>query len=158
MKNLLGIDIDGVFNIMSYDDVEGDINKTPVVYLNKIIEVVPNCDILITSSWGNKNNKTTKALVNAGFKYPEKIVGVTGCCNGEYSRSKEISEWLNNFSKSEYYKNYVYIDDEIELFDYSSKNASRYNVVQCRADRGLDLEKSYETICRLQGISLKFWC
>lgn len=155
--NLLGIDIDGVFNIISYDDVKNDINKTPVRYLNKIIEAVPNCDILITSSWGNKDNKTVDALVEAGFKYPEKVVGNTGFSSEQHSRTKEIVEWLIKADRMNYYDNLIYLDDEIELFDHFTKNASKRHVVHCRADRGLDLEKAYETICRLNGIQLQFW-
>jgi len=154
-KSLLGIDIDGVFNIISYDEVENDINKTPVLYLNKILEVVPNCDVLITSSWGNPNNYTVDCLVKAGFKYPERVVGNTGL--GEHSRSKEILEWLTANDKLDYYDVKVYLDDEIVLFDYLTEGISKYEVVECRPDIGLNIDKAYETICRLQGINLRFW-
>lgn len=157
MKSLLGIDIDGVFNIVSYDAVPNDINRTPVRYLNKILEAIPECDVLITSSWCNYDNKTIEALVSAGFKYPERVIGNTENLSGEYSRTKEIKKWLEDNNKSGYYKNKVYLDDEIVLFDYFEEGISQYQVVECRADRGLDLDKAYETICKLQGFDLKFW-
>lgn len=99
MKSLLGIDIDGVFNIVSYDAVPNDINRTPVRYLNKILEAIPECDVLITSSWCNYDNKTIEALVSAGFKYPERVIGNTENLSGECSRTKEIKKWLCRLAK-----------------------------------------------------------
>ncbi len=156
-KQLLGIDIDGVFNIVSLEDSYNEIRKTPVHYLNKIMETLPNCDILITSSWGNPDNKTVEALVNAGFEYADRVVGATGFNSEKYSRTNEIVDWLTTYDRMDYYDVKVYLDDGIELFDYFSQGASRHQVVHCRSDRGLDIDKAYETICRLQGISLKFW-
>jgi len=154
---LLGIDMDGVFNIVGIDNTDNTINKTTIYFLNKIIEAIPNCEVLITSSWGNMDNSTANILVNAGFKYPNRIVGNTGFSGDEYSRTIEINEWLSDAQKTDYYKHRVYLDDEIILFSYLDKLASRRDVVECRPDVGLNIDKAYETICRLQGIDLKFW-
>lgn len=156
-KVLLGIDIDGVFNIIDMEKRGNKINRTPIYYLNRILEAVPNCDVLITSSWGNHKNKTVLSMVEAGFEYPERVIGATGVSYEECSRTKEIVEWLESNNKTDYYKHKVYIDDEIVLFDYFTSGASKREVVVCRPDIGLNIDKAYEVICRLQGISLKFW-
>ena len=155
-KVILGIDIDGVFNVIDMDDVPNDINKTPVKYLNGILEAVPSCDVLIVSSWGNRDNHTVECLVEAEFKYPNRVVGCTD--NILDSRTEATHLWMN---KHKEYCDIVCLDDEIALYDYSgneNKNgASKRDVVECRPDRGLDIDKAYETICRLQGVNLRFW-
>lgn len=156
-KVLLGIDIDGVFNIINIENKKNEICRTPIYYLNKILEYIPNCDVLITSSWGNTDNKTVEEMIKSGFKYPKRVIGNTGFCSEEYSRTKEIEEWFKKYNKQDCYKNRIYLDDEISLFDYYSRYASRTDVVVCRPDVGLNLDKSYEVICRLQGINLKYW-
>lgn len=157
MKQLLGIDIDGVFNIVSVGNIDDNLSKTSIFYLNKILETLPNCDVLITSSWGNLNNSTVDTLVKFGFKYPDRVVGNTGFINCRYSRTHEIKGWLSNIKNINKYDVKVYLDDEIELFDHFTEGASRYNVVLCRPDIGLNIDKAYETVCRLQGINFKFW-
>lgn len=157
MKRLLGIDIDGVFNIMSLEDKENEINRTPVYYLNKIMEHFPDCDILITSAWGNPNNKTVDALVEAGFEYANRVVGATRFGGSTQSRTQEVINWLAKRNELNYYDIEVYLDDEIELFEYFGEHANRSQVVHCRGDRGLDIDKAYETIAKLHGADLKFW-
>lgn len=154
---LLGIDIDGVFNpcrIVEKDEPE--ITKTTVYYLNKILEAVPNCDVLITSSCGNKYGKTTKALCEQGFLYPGRIVGNTSFIETEYSRTKEIVKWMDMNPK---YTKIICIDDEPILFDFfeNKYGANRYNVVEVRSDIGLDEYKAYETVCKLLGFNFRFW-
>lgn len=151
-KVLLGIDIDGVFNVINLED-ENTINKTPVHYLNRILEVVPNCDILIVSSWGNRDNHTVNALVEAGFLYPDRVVGCTD--NMIDCRTQATALWMKEHAE---YARIVCLDDELELYEHLGESgATKYNVVECRSDRGLDIDKAHETICRLQDINLRFW-
>ena len=154
-KVILGIDIDGVFNVADLDENKNDINKTPVHFLNEILEAVPNCDILIVSSWGNRDNYTVNCLVEAGFKYPSRVVGCTD--NMINCRSEATSNWMNEHKE---YNRIVCLDDEISLYSYFEfkDGANKHDVVETRPERGLDIDKAYETICRLQGIALKFWC
>jgi len=155
-KVILGIDIDGVFNVIDLEDEHNKISKTAIYYLNRILENVPNCDILIVSSWGNRDNHTTNTLVEAGFKYPERVVGCTD--NIINSRTEATHIWMN---EHEEYGSVICLDDEIVLYDYfgiENKNgAYKCDVVETRPDVGLNIDKAYETICRLQGISLRFW-
>ena len=152
---LLGIDIDGVFNIINMEKRKNEICRTPIYYLNKILEAVPNCEVLITSSWGNTDNKTVNQMVEAGFEFSDRVIGNTGFCSSRHSRTKEIEEWLYKYNKN--YDTKVYLDDEPELFDFFTEGISRSDVVVCRTDIGLNIEKAYETICRLQGLNFKFW-
>lgn len=157
-RKLLGIDIDGVFNIMTIDDKNNKLSKTCVHYLNRICEEINDLDILIVSSWGNVNNRTTDALVLAGFKYPEKVIDYTPFLPAvRHSRTLEIEEWKKHNDRINYYETCVYLDDEPVLYDYFTEGSCKNDVVVCRPDRGLDIDKAYETICRLQGIRLKFW-
>jgi len=151
---ILGIDIDGVFNVIDLENEHNKISKTTIYYLNSILENVPNCDILIVSSWENRDNHTTNSLVEAGFKYPERVVGCTD--NSIDSRTEATHLWMN---KHKEYENIICLDDEIALYDYfgNENGANKWEVVETRPDRGLDIDKAHETICRLQGINLRFW-
>lgn len=154
---LLGIDIDGVFNplrMMKLDEPE--ITMTTVHYLNKILEAVPHCDVLITSSWGNKDNRTTKALCEQGFKYPERIVGSSYDLGGLSTRTAEVVRWMEMDTK---YKRITCIDDEPDLYEFTENKygANKHHTVTVRADIGLDESKAYEVVCKLLGINFRFW-
>lgn len=162
---LLGLDIDGVLNpVRLLLDNEPPITKTSIYYLNKILETVINCDILITSSWGNSDNRTVKRMCDQGFIYPKRVVGSTCFSDSKYSRSIETIEWLDKYT--ELYKRVdieygkiIFLDDELELFAYHEDKygACRRNVVHIRADIGLDEGKAYETVCKLLGFNFRFW-
>ena len=156
---LIGLDIDGVLNPLLLDN-HGEITKTPIHYLNRVLEICPNVGILITSCWGNHNNSTIDAMVKKGFKFPDRVVGNTDTMNElATSRTKEIELWLLEFDKDEKYTNIVCIDDDQAEFEYFGKfsGITKHGIVLCEGNTGFSINNAYELIVKLQGYDLRYW-
>jgi hypothetical protein len=84
-----------------------------IVQLNPIVEQT-QCNIVISSSWRIGYDLPTLAeyLSKKGFKYPEKVIGVTPVMPlVEHSRGVEIKTWLSKHPKV---TSYAILDDDIE--------------------------------------------
>ena len=157
---LLCIDIDGVFNPHRLlKDKEEEITHTSVHYLNRILEAVPNCRVLISSAWGYS---AVPHLKTAGFRYIDRIVGSTifDTSDERGIRTKEIIKWLeDNKRVNRHFSKVVALDDEPDLFEYHDHlyGVDRANSVFVRGDIGLDEKAAYEVVCKLLGHNFRCW-
>lgn len=84
--------------------------------LNYILEASPETNVVISSSWrlGNSFTQLKSILVDNGFTYPERLIGVTPHLPGQI-RGNEIDKWfeLSDLDVSRY----VIIDDDSDMGD-----------------------------------------
>lgn len=173
MRKILFLDIDGVvcteFNNRKEYYLGEDkaifewyiMNPSCIEHLNTIVQQT-SCEIVISSSW--RKTFTVKELQDIfeenGFKYPEKIIGVTGVfyewikpgVHLPSVRGLEVKVWLDlnvrktptGFNNNQY--TYCILDDDSDML-YEQRNS----FIKTTNQEGLTLEKAREVIKILNG-------
>lgn len=128
-RKILFLDIDWVlcvhpFYTLRLDDGEANFAPECLYNLNKLFEIVPNLEIVVSSTI--RNGKTIRDLQNMflkrWFSHPFRIIDKTpnlGGTKGKYERIlrwDEINDWLSNNCQYEDV-NYVIIDDDSDMLD-----------------------------------------
>jgi len=116
---LLFLDFDGVLNIIKGENPtylkEFHFEPKLVDNLNKLLDSIPDLKIVVSSSWREDLEDAIEQLKLSGFKYEDRIIGVTSDLG---HRGKEISNSLDHLE----YSKYLVIDDNIneikELIPY----------------------------------------
>lgn len=144
--NIIFLDIDGVLNSQETLRKGIRISNEHVLRLHKITTSIPDCKIVISSSWRvvHKLDEIIFVLWNAGLRNAHKttIIGMTPVWKTEYEvkfntgqqltssivgayscRGEEIQAWISNFKSKELIKNYCIIDD---TFDFLPNQQSRF--------------------------------
>lgn len=130
MTPVLFLDFDGVLNKTSdsYSGRYPTFNEALVAHLNTIVEQT-NCDIVISSTWrlhlGIRQLKRRLELF--GFKYPQKVIGITPDCSIKEkgplwipsSRGEEIATWRQ---ENKHEGPFVAIDDTDDMEGIPSAN------------------------------------
>ena len=97
MKKIIFLDIDGVLNSVAWfnktlgQKQKGQIDPDAVSLLNEL----RGCEIVLTSSWGNRNGETEKTLKENGLEIP--IIDCTVKVHHKFywaCRGNEIEEWI----------------------------------------------------------------
>lgn len=116
---IIFLDFDGVVNRFDEPESFRKLSPSCVENLNRLVEL-SDASIIITSSWRGHIpivSDLAQVLVNAGFKFPEKVIGKTA--RSFLRRGKEIEEWL----KSSRYKieSFVILDDDSDMEPFLDK-------------------------------------
>ena len=119
---ILFLDIDGVLNNKSMDwSKEGPwtISDEAVELLNKLLDDIPDLNIVISSSWrivvGQK--ATVDHLVKHGFRHAIRVIGSTPERESIWERGDECLDWINfRPIEMETIHNFVILDDEKDFF------------------------------------------
>lgn len=139
---VLFLDIDGVLNSHAFiatrgpDRVGGhwaarDIDPAAVARLNRVLEATEAL-VVVSSMWRLLHRRTVLCdiLGECGFK--GKILGVTPRINEDYSRGREIAQWLRE-NEREPVTSYAVVDDD---FDAGVGHGPRF--VQTSFSVGMD--------------------
>ncbi len=106
MSKIIMLDIDGVlFVYRTYNFSKAACNN-----LKKLLDEVPDLQIVICSSWRHLGLDSVKTTLDFHGIPKERIIGCTGDLNG--TRGDEVREWMN---KNPGVTNYVIIDDDREF-------------------------------------------
>lgn len=150
-NNLIFLDIDGVMNMYGSSSrtfmkpygqhIEPHLTQR----LNYICEIVPNLEIVISSSWRSDMEDLQKQMIEQGFKYWHKVIGKTPQAYREHldydkpakilldSRGEQIRDWI---IKNEYDGTYLVIDDEISDIIGECK-IPKFRVYQTDSNEGM---------------------
>ena len=142
---VLFLDFDGVLNSFSsayYNRAIGlksglaPLDSTLVSFLNEIIARVPNCKIVISSSWriGRTVEELRTELTDKGFDYPDCVIDKTGWAD---RRDDEILNWIKEQDEEVVYC--VLDDDSFDLTAVQDRlvhtdirwGLTRYDVDKC---------------------------
>ena len=141
-RKILFLDIDGVLNTDSHmkenwagrqvPDYSIYIQSELVGQLNRVMELVPDLEIVIHSSWGRiLDRKTiTAALKKKGFAYARSIYGLTP---KKMSSEKvhELSAWLADHQSA---TEWLILDDQDVGFDFLGVRYARSKQLQIRPE------------------------
>ena len=111
---IIFLDFDGVVNRFDEPESFRKLSPSCVENLNQLIEL-SDANIVISSSWKGHIPlipDLAQILVNAGFRFPEKVIGKTP--TGPFPcRGREIEEWLK---KCRYkIESFVILDDDSDM-------------------------------------------
>lgn len=122
MRPVIFLDMDGVVVTRASLSAGGlwAADKRCVAHLNNLVEIA-DAEVVISSSWRITHSieSIRRVLCSAGFKWPDRVVGVTehlvyryenGVAVGRAERSDEIREWLDDYPG----RPFVVIDDDLE--------------------------------------------
>ena len=152
---ILFLDVDGVLNIMGasyYSHGFNNIGNDPIerhlmVRLEFILERVPDLNIVISSSWFEKQLK--RKLDKLRFKYLNCIIGSTP--RKKKFRGEQIREYLSDYGHN--IETYVVIDDEIDDICGDKCNViPKENVVEVDMNEGLTNANTLDIITKLNGL------
>lgn len=154
---VLFVDFDGVCNCAEcwrkgIRDSKGLAALSPehVERLNRIVKET-NCFIVISSTWRrfHTNNQNKDFLIEAGFMFPEKILGCTPK-EGFSTRGEEIQEWMdcwhNNLDHEKVDK-FIILDD-LPIWEFESVQD---HLIQTTWENGLLDNHVEECISKLNG-------
>lgn len=153
MDKVLFLDVDGVLNILSttyysaghhvlgHDPIEPHLMRR----LEFILDRVPGCMIVVSSSWFFK--QLVSKLTKARFKYVDRIIDRTP--RGEDERGDQIKEWIttNNFTGR-----YVVLEDEIIDVCIRCTAIPRELVIEVDMNEGLSNKNTVDAVIILQNI------
>lgn len=129
---VLFLDIDGVLNNQDFFDAKADadgkfllnvmsgedmIDPKNIAVLNKFLEET-DAYIVISSTWRRmfKRIEINDALISGGFKYPQKVIGMTPVKFSHCQRSTEIQLWLEDNYRYEVTGFAVVDDNHLGIF------------------------------------------
>lgn len=158
MKKIIFLDIDGVlnshawwdkFNELKLHEEEGydfDLDPEAIMRLNKILMLVPEVKIVITSTWRFDYKDTVERLQAQGLIIP--IIGCTTTSTlyheGTYMpRGVLVKKWLNENTAGTTC-NYVILDDDIDFLI-----EQRWNFIHTNIEIGLTDDDVQRTIAIL---------
>lgn len=155
MRKIIFLDVDGVLATNeSLKDGQWAIVEARQNQFKKIVEAIPELEIVLSSSWRKWDLESTREFMKEeGFWYWEKIIGITIRAYQYLDRTKkihlsiprgvEIMQWIDTNIHSDNGKNYnrkilgidykyVILDDEKDML-YTQRN----NFVQTNSTKGL---------------------
>jgi hypothetical protein len=155
MRKIIFLDIDGVLATPeSLKDGQWAIVEARQKQFKKIVEEIPELEIVLSSSWRKWDLESTREYMKEeGFWYWDKIIGITIRAYQYLDRTKkihlsiprgvEIMQWIDTNIHSDNGKNYsrkrlgidynyVILDDEKDML-YEQRN----NFVQTHPTKGL---------------------
>lgn len=142
--SVIFLDVDGVLNDMSDDNLDDDWDMPSDKHLRPFAEIVraTNARIVVTSSW-REFYWPMKCLTERLEDWGLDIEDVTPVLTS--NRAAEIRTWLDAHP---FVKHFVILDDEIALFDVEFAN----NIVLTRMSDGLLPEHVQPAIRILKGV------
>jgi hypothetical protein len=135
------LDFDGVVNAFDEPESLRYLSQTCVANLNTLLER-SGASIVISSTWriGHRIVDMIQILVNAGFRFPERVIGITPRgCQGQV-RGDEIGLWLKDHPEV---KEFVILDDDSDMGPFMDR------LVRSDSDIGLtdlDVEKALKIL------------
>lgn len=138
---IIFLDFDGVVNRFDEPESFRKLSLSCVENLNQLVEL-SGASIIITSAWRGHIpliSDLAQVLVNAGFKFPKKVIGKTP--RSFLRRGTEIEKWL----KDTKYKieSFVILDDDSDMEPFLNR------LVQTDFNVGLtiyDVEKAVDIL------------
>ena len=136
---IIFLDFDGVVNSFSEPESLRCLSKGCVANLNTLVER-SGASIVVSSVWriGHPIADLRQILVNAGFRFPKRVIGITP--RGYGVRGTEIGQWLRNHPEVEAF---VILDDDSDMGPFMDM------LVRTDSDTGLtdlDVEKALEIL------------
>ena len=136
---IIFLDFDGVVNSFSEPESLRCLSQGCVANLNTLLER-SGASIVVSSVWriGHPIADLRQILVNAGLRFPERIVGITP--RGYGVRGDEIGQWLRNHPEVEAF---VILDDDSDMGPFMDR------LVRSDSDHGLtdlDVEKALKIL------------
>ena len=127
---IIFLDFDGVVNAFNEPESLRQLSKTCVETLNTLIEKT-DANIVITSTWRILHSMADlrQILINAGFKFPYKVIGKTPRGG---RRGTEIEEWLKAFPKE--IELFVILDDDSDMEPFMDR------LIRTNSDTGLTID------------------
>lgn len=112
------MDIDGVFNSISYEELNfvteyfDVLDPSAIKILNWVCRKIPDLEIVISSTWRKHSplSEIQEKFFNKGFRYIDKMIDVTGRSPKGF-RGDEVDEYLNKHGIT----NYCIIDDDCDF-------------------------------------------
>jgi len=140
LTKIIFLDFDGVVNAFSEPESLRCLSQGCVANLNTLLDR-SGANIVVTSTWRILHSLADlrQILVNAGLKYPERVIGVTPRNDG--IRGKQIERWLENYPEE--VEAFVILDDDSDMGNFSGK------LVRTDSDIGLtdlDVEKALKIL------------
>ena len=145
-KKIVFLDIDGVLSSIPFlCKGKGHIDPENVQVLNKLKDI--GAEMVISSSWGQDEGNTEKALLDCGLELP--IVGYTEHFHVDWlCRGNEIEKWLQvNFGGMDY--EFVIFDDDTNFLLGQKDNFIHINDNTGITDE--DIEKAIKILMRENG-------
>lgn len=100
-----------------------DLDVEKVLLLNEMV-LKTDCYFVLSTSW-RSDEECLLYLVMRGFKYPERVLGITPFSKEYQSRGMEISSWISN---NGFNGKYLILDDE--MFDFNKTHKDKYLIVK----------------------------
>ncbi len=124
---IIFLDFDGVVNAFNEPESLRQLSPRCVKLLNKLIERTDTY-IVITSTWRilHAIEDLRQILVNSGFQFPERIIGITPRGG---RRGTEIEEWLKQ--PTEEVESFIILDDDSDMEPFLDR------LIQTDSDTGL---------------------
>ena len=136
---IIMLDFDGVVDAFNEPQSLRCLSKKCVANLNILLER-SGASIVVTSTWRilHPLADLRQILVNAGFRFPERIIGITP--RGYGARGYEIWRWLTDHPGVE---EFVILDDDSDMEPFMDR------LVRTDSDTGLtdlDVEKALKIL------------
>jgi hypothetical protein len=127
---IIFLDFDGVVNAFNEPESLRKLSEACVEMLNLLVEKT-DADIVITSTWRILHSMADlrQILINAGFKFPYKVIGKTPRGG---RRGTEIEEWLKAFPKE--IELFVILDDDSDMEPFMDR------LIRTNSDTGLTID------------------
>ena len=151
MRRIIFLDIDGVLNSTKFfvrSKGSSAIDRECVERLNTLSDLNP--EIVISSSWGDHDGKTSKELKKHGLKI--KIIGCTQHFAADYlCRGNEIEKWIidnlggmgTKFGTEYRNRNYKYVilDDDMDMLLGQGANFIRVDRDEGLTDEDIEVAR-----------------
>jgi len=145
---IIFLDFDGVLNRFDEPESLRALSKTCMVHMNTLVEKTDS-SIVVSSVW--RLLRTVADLrgimVNAGFKFPAKVIGKTPRLKYDPlthpERGEEIDAWMKTYPKE--IETFVILDDDSDMHPHMDK------LVQTDSNIGLtpeDVEKCVKILLK----------
>lgn len=140
---LIFLDFDGVLNRFDEPESYRKLSKSCVENLNFLIEK-SEAKIIISSTWRRIHSLSDlrQIMKNAGFRFPQSIIGETPC--GGPTRGREIEKVLEMSGGRYEPCVFVILDDDSDMEPFMDR------LIQTSSDIGLSM-KDVEKVLRLLG-------
>lgn len=140
---IIFLDFDGVLTRTDDPSSFRSLSKIAVDNLNSLVDMVPDVNIVITSTWRKYQSlpDLLNIMTDAGFRYSSLVMGVTPDMNNK--RGYDISAWIR--------KNNRPIDSMVILDDDDDMCGFRRKLVQTSFNNGLTMNDVKKACDILRG-------
>ena len=134
---IIFLDFDGVLNRFDEPESLRALSKTCMVHFNALVEKT-DASIVVSSVWRLMRTVADlrEIMVNAGFKFPAKVIGKTPRLKYDPlthpERGEEIDVWMKKFPLD--IDSFVILDDDSDMYPHMDK------LVQTNSNIGLTPE------------------